>query len=118
MRSPTATNLLAAKTSISLITPTDQVLNVGQPFWALEPTHGYVTVPRALIGVSGNKLSLMIDRSQLAPNAPLTAFSWSVDAYTNAAPGIEPYDCAPTGGDAVYPPSATASPPPIGRCIL
>jgi hypothetical protein len=118
LRAPTATNLVAPKISVLLITPIDRVLNIGQPFWALEPTNGYVTVPRGVIGISGNNLSVIIDRSQLPPYAPLTAFRWSVDAYTVAAPGIEPYDCAPTSGDAVYPPSATASPSSMGRCIL
>lgn len=118
LRAPTATNAVGAEISISLITATDRVVSIGQPLWALQPTNGYVTVPRALIGVSGNNLSLMIDRSQLAPNAPLTAFRWSIDADTNAAPGIQPYDCATTSGDALYPPSATASPPPTARCIL
>lgn len=93
-------------------------MSTGSPLWELEPAHGVVTVPRALIGVSGDNLSLMIDRSQLSSDAPFTAFRWDVDAETVVSPGIEPYDCAPNTGDAVYPPGSSASPAPMPRCIL
>lgn len=103
---------VTAKITISLASSSYRVLST-DAFYDLEPIGGYVSVPRGLIGVRGDQLSLMIQQSQLV-SQPLPAFDWEVDTVTSASPGVEPYDCAPNYGNALYPPGYRVAPPPPG----
>jgi len=76
------------------------------------PGHGFV---KARVGVSGTKVSLMIDRSQLPRFAPFTTFQWDVLGVTQGSNATQVYDCAPDKGpNPVYPPGAPPARTPSG----
>jgi hypothetical protein len=106
-----------AKISMELVSTKLRLVSTGAPLDQLVPTGGYVSVARALIGIDGDSLSLLIDHSQLASGPSFSAFRWSVDTFGGAGPGIQPYDCAPNLAPALYPPGTEAGPAESGGCI-